>query len=382
MSSVKGSRSPCVQHIRRSDEADSYVLLHVSCSNSDIDSTALELNITATEGESPYTTTIRQSQLKKLRAKNYQGSDKEWEDIFLHVLGLQEEPAKDSELLTGIITSASINGSGNDDRELVMTVRKKIQTITQKLGSLNLPQNNKQSIELFEWSNLAITRADIIEQRFNSLLVSFRTAENTINLLNKQLEEFISSKNQHEQQLISDFVQLLNEKKLKIRNQQRLLACAKVDPQKVSIMQAATASDVSRPDMKGRKSKRPAETIVDETDSEDGFEKMETDKLKQQAHNDADEATDDEGRSTPQPLEDEDKTASDDEESAPSLKGSHPQRRDRRRQGPSEQVIARSTPPRRELPFVRKTEKRPTPTQPSLVRQDLDEIGVTDDDEL
>lgn len=105
-------------------------------------------------------------------------------------------------------------------------------------------QDEEQDIELFDWTNLAVTRADILEQRFNSLLDRFRTAESTIKLLNKQLEEFISSKNQHEQQLFSGIVQLLNEKKLKIRNQQRLLASAKVDPErrKLSICTVRLAS--------------------------------------------------------------------------------------------------------------------------------------------
>jgi len=64
------------------------------------------------------------------------------------------------------------------------------------------------------------------------LIGRFSTAEETINKLNGQLEELINAKSEHESQLISKFVQLLNEKKLKIRNQQRLLASARVDPSK------------------------------------------------------------------------------------------------------------------------------------------------------
>ena len=48
--------------------------------------------------------------------------------------------------------------------------------------------------------------------------------------LNSQLKDLKLAKVQHENQLIASFVQLLNEKKLKIRNQQRLLASATVDP--------------------------------------------------------------------------------------------------------------------------------------------------------
>jgi exopolyphosphatase/pppGpp-phosphohydrolase len=100
------------------------------------------------------------------------------------------------------------------------------------LGSLTLHQDDEQGIELFEWSNIAITRAGILEQRFNSLIARFHAAEDTIKSLSKQLEKLISSKNEDEQRLMSDFTQLLNEKKLKIRNQQRLLASANVDPEK------------------------------------------------------------------------------------------------------------------------------------------------------
>ncbi|BCS27501.1 uncharacterized protein APUU_60549S [Aspergillus puulaauensis] len=375
MSPVKGSLSPRVVHIRRSDEADSHVLLYVSRS----DSTG-ELTIIATEGEFPYTATLQQSQLNKLRTKSYEGSDDEWNDIVLYILGLQDETTKTTEPSMGIEASATINDSGDGHKALVIAARKRIQTITQKLGSLSLQQNDEQGIELFDWSNLAVTRADILEQRFNSLLDRFRTAEDTIALLNKQLEEFISLKTVHDQQLISDFAQLLNEKKLKIRNQQRLLASAQVDTEKISTMQTATATDDPWPNVKGRRPKRPAETTRDESDDDEGFEKMDADKLKPQVGKVADEETDDGGTSTPRPFEDDDNATSD-EDFDSSAKG--PQQRNRRSQGLHEQAVAKSPPPRRELPFSRRTEKKPTLTLSSPVRQSRDETGeMTDDDEL
>lgn len=42
------------------------------------------------------------------------------------------------------------------------------------------------------------------------------------------------AKTEHENRLVANFVQVLNEKKLKIRNQQRLLASATVDATKGS----------------------------------------------------------------------------------------------------------------------------------------------------
>ncbi|KAL4949943.1 hypothetical protein BDW69DRAFT_66251 [Aspergillus filifer] len=365
-----------VLRIRRSDEADSHILLRVSRS----DSTALELHLTATEGESPYTTTLKQSQLTKLKAHNFQGSDDTWEEAVLHVLGLQEDTTNNPALF-GIEASASILGDGESDKELLITVLKRIQSITQKLGSFTLPQNDEKSIELFEWTGIAISRADTYEERFSSLLDRVRTADDTITLLNKQLEEFVDSKNQHEQQLMSDFVQLLNEKKLKIRNQQRLLASAKVDTEKLSTLHLAASTDDIARDTKGRNPKRAADTLGDETDSEEGFGETSIDKSEQPVNGSADEEADDGGRSTPQPLEDDDSTTSDDEGSAPSIGGS--QRGKERRQEVQTRTKARSPPPRRELPFARRTEKKPAPVRIPPTRQDPYETGgETDDDEL
>lgn len=147
-------------------------------------------------------------------------------------------------------------------------------------------------------------------------------------------------------------------------------------------MQTALATGDPRPRVKGRRPKRLAGTTQDESDGDSGFEKMETDKPKQQLDNVVDKETDDEGTSTPQPLEDDDNAISDDEKIVSSAKG--PQQRNRRSQGLHEQVVAKSPPPRRELPFSRRTEKQPTLTRPSPVRQSPDETGGTtdDDDEL
>ncbi|KAL3470410.1 hypothetical protein BJX99DRAFT_264276 [Aspergillus californicus] len=360
-----------VIRIRRSDvDDDSFVLLHVSRS----DSAALDLKITATEGESPYTTTVRQSQLKKTKAKNYQGPDDEWKDIVIYILGLSAEVAKKPEFLLGIEASASINGSGEDDKELVVTVRKRIESITQKLGSLTLQQDDEQSIELFEWSNLAIARADSLDQRFNSLRERYRTAEETINSLNRQLEEFINMKNQHEQQLMANLVQLLNEKKLKIRNQQRLLASATVDPDKLFKLQATAVTDNSNPNGNlARGPKRSAKVISDESESEDGFENMDFDKSNQEADVTADVETHGEIL-TPQPIEDKDNTT-DDEGSASPIEDSSPA--DKQRQGLANPAVAKSPPPRRNLPFARRAQKELAPAQ-----REPDETGETDDDEL
>ncbi|KAL5335236.1 hypothetical protein BJX70DRAFT_375555 [Aspergillus crustosus] len=373
-SSAEELSIPRVLHIRRSDEAASQVILHVSQTDS-------ELSILATEGESPYAATVPLSQFKKLRARNYEGTDHDWTNIILHVFGLLDEPHTKSELLAGIETSAGISGSGEDDKDLVITVRKRIQSITQRLGSFTLHQDDEQGIELFEWLNIAIARADTIEQRYSTLLVRFHAAENTINSLNKQLQDFIGSKNEDEQQLLLNSAQLLNEKKLKIRNQQRLLACANANPEKLS---ASTATDAhgTKMNAKGRRYKRPVQNVIGEPDSDDEFEKLEVDNSKQRMNDRADDETDGSGRITPQFLEDEDKTTDDDDEGfTPAIKASA--RETKRKDRTPKYADSKSSPSRRELPFLEGAQKGPAPALFPPVQQDPDKTGgETDDDEL
>jgi uncharacterized protein YigA (DUF484 family) len=99
----------------------------------------------------------------------------------------------------------------------------------QRLGAFILKQDDEQAVELFEWTGLTAARADMLEQKVSSLTGRYRLAEDTIYRLNEQLQELMDAKSQHENRLMANFVQVLNEKKLKIRNQQRLLASATVD---------------------------------------------------------------------------------------------------------------------------------------------------------
>lgn len=99
----------------------------------------------------------------------------------------------------------------------------------QRLGAVTLKQNDDEAIELFEWSGIAVERGNSLADEISSLKTKYREAEETITKLNAQLEDLITAKNEHDDQLIAKFAKLLNEKKLKIRNQQRLLATANVN---------------------------------------------------------------------------------------------------------------------------------------------------------
>ena len=74
---------------------------------------------------------VRQAHLGNLRAKNYQGSDDEWAQIVSYIFGYYSTSTSKPDWSTGIEVSASISSSGGDeDREIVLTIRKRIQAIT------------------------------------------------------------------------------------------------------------------------------------------------------------------------------------------------------------------------------------------------------------
>lgn len=75
---------------------------------------------------------VRHSRLKNLRAKNYHGSDDEWVQIVSYILGQLSGSDGKPDSTSGVEVSATIPGSENndEDKEMVLIIRKRIQTIT------------------------------------------------------------------------------------------------------------------------------------------------------------------------------------------------------------------------------------------------------------
>lgn len=77
-----------------------------------------------------------------------------------------------------------------------------------------------------------LSRTDVYEHQISTLTTQLQAAEKSIKDLKTSLDDLVQSKREHENMLLGSFAQVLNEKKLKIRNQQRLLASANVDSEK------------------------------------------------------------------------------------------------------------------------------------------------------
>lgn len=380
-----------ILRIPRSDSEGDYVLIQVKSRSS----SALDLKFVATEGEAPYVGSLKSSQISKLRAKNYKGSDEEWTDILSHIFAQRDSSTSESnDWKSGLEVVAAVKSDDEDEGQIVITLRKRIDSITQRLGAVTLQQNDDQAIELFEWAGTAVNRGNKLASEILTLETRYREAEETITKLNSQLEDLITAKNEHDDQLIAKFAKLLNEKKLKIRNQQRLLATANVNEAKLAQVEAANVGKKPRKASASRKSKRKAEeSLPTDSESEDAFDTMDIDRPtdNKEKHNEEDPdleatASEDDRQSTPEPLEDE--TASEDEEpSAPppqSTKKSEASQSSSQREGSSRSsrtaaAEPSSPPPRRELPFARR-KANPAPAASPAVKEDASD--TTSDDEL
>jgi septal ring factor EnvC (AmiA/AmiB activator) len=98
------------------------------------------------------------------------------------------------------------------------------------LGEIVLPQDDEFEFNPFDWARASATAHAQTLQHMAELEARVSREQKTIAKLNAQLDDFVKTKNEAETVMLQQFMELLNEKKRKIRDQNRLLASAKVDP--------------------------------------------------------------------------------------------------------------------------------------------------------
>lgn len=128
--------------------------------------------------------------------------------------------------------------------QMTLIVRRNVSGIIQRLGEVILrvleEEEASERVELLDWVAVAVDRAKFLEDKVEDLSLKYHEQGKVIEKLSQQLEELIEAKRDHETSMLEKFQELLNSKKLKIRDQQRLLAGAKVDPQKGEIVSEET----------------------------------------------------------------------------------------------------------------------------------------------
>lgn len=107
--------------------------------------------------------------------------------------------------------------------QMTIIFRKNISGITQRLGEIILVKDEAQEVDAVAWASTAILRCDDLEKEAEGLKRKYEDQQSIIRDLQQQLEDLIEAKNMHETALLEKFRDLLNAKKLKIRDQQRIL---------------------------------------------------------------------------------------------------------------------------------------------------------------
>lgn len=212
---------------------------------------------------------VRATRLEKLRSANYDGTPAEWSDILHHVL-IPNIPTGLPESLLDTLEVTCTVSEKNLKPYLSVTIRQSVEGITHKFGSIEFRQDpDVNSIDMFSWVNQTVEGRDKLAAELKSSKSRIEKAEESVKALQKELQELIRVKEEHEMQLLSKFTLLLNEKKLRIRAQQRQIANARFAPGD------SVSSNPSNPEK--RKDKVSDSTADDNNSSSEGFDAMEVD---------------------------------------------------------------------------------------------------------
>lgn len=112
-------------------------------------------------------------------------------------------------------------------------------------------------------------------QEAGSAKEKVKELEQSVEELKSQFEDLLKAKDKDETMLLEKFRDLLNEKKLKIRQQQKLIESADVDPEKLQNIGASQRTMRKAGGSRTSKRKIKDEPVSDESDG--GFEKMDVD---------------------------------------------------------------------------------------------------------
>lgn len=242
-----------------------------------------------------------------------------------------------------------------------------------------LLHTEEEEASLFDWGGLAAQSNDQSRRELQSLRATLREKEAQAMKLESSNAELVKLKNDNENQLLEKFALLLNEKKLKIRDQQRLLASSTVDPAKVEEMEEGreTRSRSAGPSRKGKR--KAAQSAAAESDDEsEVLEKMDVDEK-------VEEDSEQEPERTPEPSE----TETEDDTSEPVLPTRsnkvvstiRPKAQTRASQKAKTPEPA-ALPPKRELPFAQKKQEAAAPQRQAKKVTHEDSETEDDDDEL
>lgn len=134
---------------------------------------------------------------------------------------------------------------------------------------ITLDKDEDEDIQLYDWTGFAVSRADGLAHQLATFQSTVAEHQKTIDDLTAQLDDLVKAKKSHQDEMLRKFAALLNTKKLKIRDQQRLLAHSNVDPTTADHVQQVRSGTSSRKPDLSRSSKRKADANIQESETDD-----------------------------------------------------------------------------------------------------------------
>ena len=217
-----------------------------------------------TEHYNVFQSSIKESDVKAPQASNYSGDLQEWKIILKYALLHQRPEGSLPDALQGLETVASVKG-----KTLEVTFRKNISGIVQRLGSIKLVEDNSLDVSPFDWVDTAVATSDDLRTQLESLQSSVGDQQDQVAKLTRQLDDLVKAKKEHEGELFKNFTALLNAKKLKIRDQQRMLARAKVSAETAEEVSDARGSETATRRRAGGSRRGKRKPAPDEEDDAD-----------------------------------------------------------------------------------------------------------------
>ncbi|KAI1341904.1 hypothetical protein F5Y15DRAFT_351031 [Xylariaceae sp. FL0016] len=339
----------------------------------------LDLKLVGSEGTAVFMFKLRHKRVDECKASNRHCTEDEWTQILIQTL-VNQDP------VSGIEVRADVH---SEKDFVTLSFRKNIEGITQRLGSVKLDESSdKIAVDPFGWCVSALAAKAKVEKTLAASSTKVESLESSVKELKTQLDELIEAKEEDETQMLEKFRDLLNEKKVMIRQQQRLLASANIDSAKLGSVGEGSPTH-RRAAGNSRTSKRKAD--LKEESEDDDIQIMDIDDIR--AVDDADNTQSDADRGERQTTDDDTQSEdiSDDDPAPPAPKpraknGSSPGRK--RNSAARIEVAAPmsldpplddddAAPPRRNLPFMKAKDKKSTPpTKP------VDDDETESDNEL
>ena len=333
---------------------------------------------------------MKHDRVSSLRVKNCPVSESEWASIL--------EAFFNQEPLDEINAAAAVQSESS----IAITIRKQVQGITvrcsaalinssrslhfssqQRLGSITLSHDENEAIELLEWCATSADAVVTSKDAASRAEAKARELETTVNDLKAQLDELVKAKADDETVLLQKFRDLLNEKKIKIREQQKVLAATSFqEPNNAEAAEPEQEPEpVTAPTRRGRKptasraGKRKAAASAPKEESEEEIAADEP-RVKSEPEETDGHSTEDTASTAG---EDSDEEMGDDATAAAPAQepSSEPQST-----GADKKSVQRP-PPKRDLPFMNRktaTASKPVATRASAAA--ANEETDSDDDEL